>query len=612
MRGLGTAAARRYNRQVEFRILGPLEVRDGDVAISFDAPKHRALLGVLLLHPNEVVSTERLIDELWGERPPSTAGKVLQTYVSQLRKAIGSERIVTHAPGYLLRLDGDALDAVHFRRLAGDARALAADGDAAEADRRYREALGLWRGPPLADVLFESFARNEVERLGEERVVAVMDRIDCDLALGGHDALVPELEALVRQYPLRERLRAQLMLALYRSGRQADALTAYRDARRTLDEELGLEPSRELQDLERSILNHDAALERPTRPSTSRPVKQRIRGRRAVALAALILLAVASGVAFALDGDAPRSRLLAANSIGYVDAESGRVTGSFPVGRRPRAIAVTNDSVWVANHADQTVTRVDRRTGETVTIVVGGHPSALAVHRGTTWVWTTEGFLVPIDPRFDRAGEPRSLAAEVPGLAGRIEGVAPTAPQRREGGGRMTSGGDSLWITIPLTTLIRMREVRSGRAEVILPDAGVHAPIRYHDGEAWVAGYGSVFRIDADTGIPGSGIRVGLTRDFTFGHGSMWVVSGGQMDHQIGVALRRIDPVGGVVEETVDVGDPVAVASAGDSIWVASRNERALLRVDPRENRVVDTIPLGAPPRALAADAEGVWVAVGD
>lgn len=175
----------------------------------------------------------------------------------------------------------------------------------------------------------------------------------------------------------------------------------------------------------------------------------------------------------------------------------------------------------------------------------------------------------------------------------------------------MTSGGDSLWITVPLTTLIRLRDVRAGHAQVILPDSGVNAPIRYRDGEVWVAGYDSVFRIDADTGIPGRGIRVGLTRDFTFGHGSLWVVSGGRMDHRIGLALRHIDPVGSVIEETVDVGDAVAVASAGDSIWVASRNERSLLRVDPREDLLVDTIPLGAPPRALAADAGGVWVAVG-
>ena len=255
---------------MEFRILGPLEVTDGDVAISIDAPKHRVVLGVLLLHPNEVVSTERLIDELWGERPPPTAGKVLQTYVSQLRKAVGADRIATHAPGYLLRLDEDALDAMRFRDLAREGRTLAASGDTAEADRRYREALGLWRGAPLADVVFESFARNEVERLEEERIAALMDRIDCDLSVGAHEALVPELEALVPHYPLRERLRAQLMLALYRAGRQADALESYQNARRTLVEDLGVEPGPALQRLQSAILRQEPSLglEEHLRPMT--------------------------------------------------------------------------------------------------------------------------------------------------------------------------------------------------------------------------------------------------------------------------------------------------------------------------------------------------------
>jgi predicted ATPase/DNA-binding SARP family transcriptional activator len=251
---------------VEFRILGPLEVADGGGPIPLEASKQRALLGVLLLHPNEVVSSERLIDELWGERPPATGAKVVQTYVSKLRRALGPEMIATRAPGYLLRIEEDALDAIRFRRLTAEGRRLAANAEHAHADTVYREALALWRGPPLADVIFESFARNEVERLEEERLGALMDRIDCELALGDHDQLVAELETLVKRHPLRERLHAQLMLALYRSGRQADALAAYHDARRTLVEELGLEPSRELQALEGAILNQDPALAATPRP----------------------------------------------------------------------------------------------------------------------------------------------------------------------------------------------------------------------------------------------------------------------------------------------------------------------------------------------------------
>jgi DNA-binding SARP family transcriptional activator len=250
---------------VDFRILGPLEVENAGGAIALGTAKQQALLGVLLLHPNEVVSGERLIDELWGERPPPTAAKVVQTYVSQLRKCLGREAIVTRPPGYLLRVDEGAIDAGRFRRLTAEGRLRAADGDRERAEGLYREALALWRGPPLTGLVFESFARNEVERLEQERLAALIDGIDCGLALGRDDELVPGLETLVKQHPLQERLRAQLMLALYRSGRQAEALAVYQDARRVLVDALGLEPTRRLQELERAILTHDEALEAPTR-----------------------------------------------------------------------------------------------------------------------------------------------------------------------------------------------------------------------------------------------------------------------------------------------------------------------------------------------------------
>src|SRR5262245_60078552 len=245
---------------MQFRILGPLEVEDGHRAISFDAPKQRTLLAVLLLHPNEVVSSERLIDELWGERPPATANKVVQTYVSQLRKALGPDTIVTRPPGYTLQVEEGALDAELFRRLTREGQATMAAGKPDRADELFREALALWRGPPLADVVFESFAANEVEGLDEARLKALMDRIDCELALGRHHELVPELETLVGQYPLRERLRAQLMLALYRSGRQAEALEVYRETRQRLAEDLGIEPGQELRELEQAILRQDESL----------------------------------------------------------------------------------------------------------------------------------------------------------------------------------------------------------------------------------------------------------------------------------------------------------------------------------------------------------------
>jgi predicted ATPase/DNA-binding SARP family transcriptional activator len=251
---------------VEYRILGPLEVRDGGRSISLGTAKQQALLAVLVLHANEFVARERLIDELWGESPPPTAAKAVQVYVSHLRKLLahnGEQAITTGAGGYVLPLDGEGVDALSFECLARDAREHAAGGDAAGAAALFRQALNLWRGPALAGLSFESAARNEVDRLEEERLAVLMDRIDCDLGLGRHGQLVGELEGLVAQHPLRERLRSQLMLALYRSGRQADALRVYREGRETLVEELGLEPSEPLQRLERAILVHDPALEAP-------------------------------------------------------------------------------------------------------------------------------------------------------------------------------------------------------------------------------------------------------------------------------------------------------------------------------------------------------------
>src|ERR687887_2553119 len=233
---------------MEFRVLGPLEVLEDGRQIEIGGAKQRALLAILLLHANEVVSTDRLIDALWEEAPPETAQKALQVYISQLRKTLGKERLETKAPGYRLRIAQDELDLARFQRLA---------------EEHPREALALWRGQPLAEFAYQRFAQAEIARLEELRLECLERRIEEDLEQGRHAALVGELERLVREHPLRERLRAQLMLALYRSGRQAEALEAYQDARRALTEELGIQPSHELRDLQRAILAQDVALALP-------------------------------------------------------------------------------------------------------------------------------------------------------------------------------------------------------------------------------------------------------------------------------------------------------------------------------------------------------------
>ena len=238
-------------------MLGALEVVAEGRPVALEAAKPRALLAILLLHANEPVASDRLIEDLWAGRPPATAAKVLQTYVSQLRKALGNDVIVTRPGGYELRVEPGGLDLHRFERLVAEARG----SDPPAAAERLREALELWRGPPLAEFAYESWAQGEIDRLGELHLAALQDRIDADLALGRHDELVGELERLVAEHPLAERLRGQLMLALYRSGRQAEALDAYRAARATLVEQLGIEPGSALRGLERAILDQDPELD---------------------------------------------------------------------------------------------------------------------------------------------------------------------------------------------------------------------------------------------------------------------------------------------------------------------------------------------------------------
>jgi DNA-binding SARP family transcriptional activator len=249
---------------MEFRILGPLEVRGEAGPVGLGGPKQRALLAFLLLNANEVVSSERLIDALWEEEPPATARKSLQLYVSRLRKLLGRECLQTEAAGYVLRVGADELDLERFVRLREQGR--------------LREALSLWRGPALCDFAYQRFAQGEIARLNEARLVCVEEQNERELASGRHAELVGELEALVDQYPLRERLRAQLMLSLYRSGRQAEALEAYRAARRALVEELGIEPGRKLRDLHQAILSQDSELDVVTTDEASRGPKPADRG----------------------------------------------------------------------------------------------------------------------------------------------------------------------------------------------------------------------------------------------------------------------------------------------------------------------------------------------
>src|SRR3954452_25268257 len=284
---------------MDYGILGPLEVRSSDgQRLDLGGQKQRTLLGLLLLQANEVVSGDRLIEALWEGATPETAQKAMQVHVSQLRKLLGKARLETRPPGYLLRVEPAELDVSRFVEL--------------QRQGKPREALALWRGPPLAEFALQRFAQIEIERLDELRLACLEERIDEDLACGLEADLVGELHVLVREHPLRERLRCQLMLALYRSGRQAEALDTYQEARRELVDELGIEPGRPLRELHQAILNQDRTLDRtgesqstrPDAPAVPRAAAEAVREIRKTVTAVVVTVSVSSGSDEAIDPEA--------------------------------------------------------------------------------------------------------------------------------------------------------------------------------------------------------------------------------------------------------------------------------------------------------------------
>ena len=262
---------------MEFRILGPLEVWDGDHAVRLGIRQQRALLALLLLNANEALPRDRLVDALWGDQPPRTAVKALQGHVWTLRKLLEPERapgsvgsvLITRGDGYELKVEDLQLDLGRFQTLRGKGRSALECGRPEEASALLREALALWRGAPLADFAYEPFAQSEIARLEEVRLSALEDRIEADLACGRHADLAGELEALAEAHPLRERTREQLMLSLYRAGRQSEALAVYRAGRAALVDELGIEPGPALRELHQAILSQDPGLDHEAPEATA-------------------------------------------------------------------------------------------------------------------------------------------------------------------------------------------------------------------------------------------------------------------------------------------------------------------------------------------------------
>ena len=567
---------------MDVRLLGPLEVRLGDGPVDLGPRKQRAVLAMLALEPGRTVSADRLAEGLWGDRLPPSAAKMVQLYVSHLRRVLDGDgaRIVTRGRGYELQLADGSVDVARAVRLLEESRP--------------REALTLWRGEPLADLADEPFAAPEIRRLEDLRLRATEMAVDADLAAGRHAELTGELDRLVAEYPLRERLHGQRMLALYRAGRQSEALEAYRQARVALVEQIGVEPGAELRGLHERILTQDPALDLPTaaaaEPETQPQAGQAPRPRRSRSLlvgAAVLLLAgiTAFGVIRVLEPDSlPGIR---EDAVGVLDADGGRITTEYVVGRAPDALTTDGRSVWVANERDGTVSRIDRGHGSVVTITTGGAPTALAFGAGSLWVADGEGRQVAqVDPvankvlqRIEAANAPRSLALTENALW-------------------VVSGVDGSLSRIGLGHPQAVRPVRLGaRATAIAAGAGA----------LWVASEeaGTILRVDPRSRAVVASIPVGnAPTELAVGDGAVWAVSRSEG------TLSRVDPGTNAVSGTVRVGtDLTGVAVGQGAVWVAGGEEGIVARVDSGDLRVVTKRKTGSSPSAVAVAGGSVWVA---
>ena len=321
---------------LQFRVLGPVEAVVGGQRAGVTAGKQRALLALLLMHANAPVPADVLIDGLWGARPPATVAKNLQVLVSQLRKVLGEGAISTVSGGYQLQVDAGATDAARYELLLERGRRELADGRPRVAERTLDDALALWRGRPYEDVSYEEFARGEIERLEERRLIGVEQRFEAVLANGGHADAVADLERFASEHPARERGAELLMLALYRSGRQAEALAAYERVRRGLSEQLGIEPGAAIRELHEQILRHDPSLGATDRPPLMRPSQRR--GPRLLLLAAAAALLIAAALAAALvtrSGGSASLQSLPGDTLGRSIPPTATSWPAIPSGRRP-------------------------------------------------------------------------------------------------------------------------------------------------------------------------------------------------------------------------------------------------------------------------------------
>jgi YVTN family beta-propeller protein len=608
----------------EFGILGPLEVRRSGRAVPLGGPRQRAVLALLLLEANRLVSMDRLAEDVWGGHPPEGWVTTLQTYVFHLRRALEPGRargvaagvLMARDRGYLLRVDRGQLDAGLFQDGFTAGRSALEAGRYAEAAEMLRKALDLWRGQVLADLADYAFIRPEAARLEELRLAALEARIDADLALGRHDALTAELERLAAGHPLRERLHGQLMLALYRCGRQADALAAYRRVRELLAGELGIDPGEPLRRLHQGILTQDPALagdsskralapaeappagprsgpaSLPAGPRPGSPARRselewsRRHARRLLIIGSALAVAAAVGIAVSRPW-AGQQTGLPANSVGLIDAAGGRVGAPVSVGS-PDGLAYGDGSVWAASSTDGTLSRVSPVTHAVVQqIQVGADPAAVTVTGQDVWVANSgDGTVSRINTAAGRVVQTIPVGNLPVAIAGGLSGVW------------VANQGDG--------TVSRIDSV-TGTVTKTVPVGGGPDGVTVGPGAVWVANGedGTVTRIDPATGQPSGPLPVGAgPAGIAVTPGAVWVAN------SLDLTVSKIDPATVRVTATIPVGDgPGAITAATNGLWVSNQFDATLDQIDPRTGQVTRSVFVGSSPQGLAATPSGVWVA---
>jgi DNA-binding SARP family transcriptional activator len=577
---------------VKIILLGPFAVVNGDGEAAVGRGNERALLALLALHANAALSTDRIVDAMWGERPPASARDMVRLYVSRARGRIG-ERLVTEASGYSLRATEDEIDLAQFERLRRAGSEALSTGAAAVAATHLRGALDLWRGDPLVEFADFPFAREEIPRLAELRLGTIEDYNDASLATGEAAQLISSLERLVDENPYRERLRGQLMLSLYRSGRQTDALARYREGRGLLVDEVGVEPGPRLRELERAILQQDASLT-PLQPPRSHgeppPERRRLGRRRPIIVATVALAALGAGVTTYLvetTGAAMALRSLPADSVGLVAVSSGRLQAAIRLPGVPVDMTSSSGRLWVALGEPHAVAVIEpaRKTLDTTIRLVSVPRRVGPGTRGVFVANSYDGTISRIDATTHAVGKPEHL-------------FPPTRIS-------FTEGDRILWATgSPGNDVVRLNP-RTGRVDGRIRGVDNPISIALGFGEVWLA---SSRRAEVQ-GVKGRTVRTipigSLPTAVTTGSGAVWAVS--PADGK----LWRIDPRGRDVVAAIGVGsDPTFVAAGRGSIWVGSARDGMLARVNPSTNRIDEAIHLGRPIGGLTFVGDQLWVAV--